>query len=146
MSHSIPLRRKNGKQKRRLQVQIRAIACLMFSFFSRNPVLKGFNKAWYLSTASTVRVIDETAMAMLLRTVNLQANLPNPSDRSPTRIEAKHSGPTKTVMISLPARFAKRKLVVVCIARVLCTIRMTNILPTNPAIKKWNETPQQGTP
>ena len=55
----------------------------------------------------------ETAMAMLFRTVNLQATLPNPSDRYPTRIEAKHSGPTKTVMISLTARFAKRKLVVV---------------------------------
>ena len=85
-------------------------------------------------------------MAMLFRTVNLQATLPNPSDRYPTRIEAKHSGPTKTVMISLTARFGKRKLVVVCIARVLCTIRMTNTFPTNPVIKKCAVTPQQDTP
>jgi len=63
-------KKKNGKQRSTLEIQIRAIACLMLSSFSRNPVLKSFNKAWYLSTASTVRVKDETVRAMPLRTVH----------------------------------------------------------------------------
>ena len=52
------LKKKNGKQTSTLEIQTRAIACLMLSSFNRDPVLKGFSNAWYLSTASTVKVKD----------------------------------------------------------------------------------------
>ena len=62
---------------KKLEIQMRAIACLMFSSVNRKPVLKGFSKAWYLSIANNDRVTAEVVIAISLRTKNLQENFPN---------------------------------------------------------------------
>ena len=120
---------------------MRVMNFLMLSSWSRNPVVKGFSKAWYLSTAIAVRVNDETNIGKLKRSESWQTNLPNPSFTYPSWYTAEtNNGNCKMVMTSLTAKFGKRKLVVVCISRVLCTILMTNTFPINPVAKNGIET------
>ena len=57
------------------EVQIKVIAFLIFSSFKRKFELKGFNIAWYLSTAITERVKAHEAIAILPAATNLQENL-----------------------------------------------------------------------
>ena len=52
-----------------LVIQIRAMAFLILSSLNRNPVLKGLSKALYLSTASTVRVMEETIAKIVMKVV-----------------------------------------------------------------------------
>ena len=52
-----------------LVTQIRATAFLILSSLNRNPVLKGLSKALYLSTASTVRVMEETVAKIVMKVV-----------------------------------------------------------------------------
>ena len=63
-----------------LVTQIRAMAFLILSSLKRHPVLKGLSKALYLSTASTVRVMEETiakiVMKVVLRADALQTKCP----------------------------------------------------------------------
>ena len=49
--------------------QMRSMAFLMLSSLNRNPVLKGLSKALYLSTASTVRVMEETIAKVVMKVV-----------------------------------------------------------------------------
>ena len=63
------------------------MTCLMLSSVSCKLVLKGFSKAWYLSTASTVRVNDETATVMSIQAVSLHAKFPSPLLRDPVTVE-----------------------------------------------------------
>ena len=49
--------------------QMRSMAFLMLSSLNRNPVLKGLSKALYLSTASTVRVMEETIARIVMKVV-----------------------------------------------------------------------------
>ena len=46
---------------------MRAMAFFILSSLNCNPVLKGLSKALYLSTASTVRVIEETSANVVMR-------------------------------------------------------------------------------
>ena len=55
----------------RLAIQMQAIARLMLSLFNRSPVSNGFKIAWYLSTASTVRVLEEAIMLISASVENL---------------------------------------------------------------------------
>ena len=63
-----------------LVTQIRAMAFFILSSLNCNPVLKGLSKALYLSTASTVRVMEETiakiVMKVVLRDDALQTKCP----------------------------------------------------------------------
>ena len=52
-----------------LVTQIRATAFLILSSLNRNPVLKGLSKAFYLSTASTVRVMEETVAKIVMKVI-----------------------------------------------------------------------------
>ena len=52
-----------------LVTQIRAMAFFILSSLNRNPVLKGLSKALYLSTASTVRVMEETIAKIVMKVV-----------------------------------------------------------------------------
>ena len=68
--------------------------------YNRNPFLNGFNKARYLSTANTLKVIEETVTQISVRTLkSLQKNSPDPK---------KYVGANKIVMTSLTAMFANR--------------------------------------
>ena len=134
-------KKNNGKQKKRLEIQMRVMNFLMLCSWSRNPVVKGFSKAWYLSTAIAVRVSDETNIGKLKRGESWQTNLLNPSFTYPSWYTAETTkGNCKMLMTSLTAKFAKRKLVVVCISCVLCTILITNTFPINPVTKNGIET------
>ena len=55
-----------------LVTQIRAMAFFILSSLNCNPVLKGLSKALYLSTASTVRVMEETIAKVVMRADALQ--------------------------------------------------------------------------
>ena len=55
-----------------LVTQIRAMAFFILSSLNCNPVLKGLGKALYLSTASTVRVMEETIAKVVMRADALQ--------------------------------------------------------------------------
>ena len=59
-----------------LVTQIRAMAFLILSSLNRNPVLKGLSKALYLSTASTVRVVEETIAKVVMTADALQTKCP----------------------------------------------------------------------
>ena len=52
-----------------LVTQMRAMAFFILSSLNCNPVLKGFSKALYLSTASTVRVVEETIAKIVMKVV-----------------------------------------------------------------------------
>ena len=52
-----------------LVTQIRAMAFFILSSLNCNPVLKGLSKALYLSTASTVRVVEETVAKIVMKVV-----------------------------------------------------------------------------
>ena len=56
-----------GIDTKALVTQIRAMAFLILSSLKRNPVLKGLSKALYLSTASTVRVMEGTIAKVVMR-------------------------------------------------------------------------------
>ena len=62
--------------KKTLVTQIRAMAFLILSSLKRNPVLKGLSKALYLSTASTVRVMEGTIAKVVMRAHALQTKCP----------------------------------------------------------------------
>ena len=59
-----------------LVTQIRAMAFFILSSLNCNPVLKGLSKALYLSTASTVRVMEETIAKVVMRADALQTKCP----------------------------------------------------------------------
>ena len=63
MRFSLHSAKKNcGKQITTLVVQMKTMAFLTLSSLNRSSVLKGFSKAWYLSKARTVSVIEETTI------------------------------------------------------------------------------------
>ena len=66
----------SGLKKKTLVTQIRAMAFLILSSLNRNPVLKGLGKALYLSTASTVRVVEETIAKVVMTADALQTKCP----------------------------------------------------------------------
>lgn len=119
-----------GEHMITLAIQMKAMAFAMLSSFSRNPVLKGFNNAWYLSTDSTLRVMEETVVEISMKIVNLQPTFPNPRNDITANMDA-----NKMPRTSLTAMFANRKLVGVCMFLVLWTIRITSTFPINPMIK-----------
>ena len=59
-----------------LVTQIRAMAFLILSSLHGNPVLKGLSKALYLSTASTVRVMEETVAKVVMTADALKTKCP----------------------------------------------------------------------
>ena len=92
----------------------------------KNPVLKGFSIACYLSIAGTVRVTEESIIEISTRAKNLQTNFPTPKP---------YNGDIRMVMTSLTAMFSNRKFIGVCMSRVLCAIRTPNASPIKPIIK-----------
>ena len=52
-----------------LVTQMRAMAFFILCSVNCNPVLKGLSKALYLSTASTVRVMEETIAKIVIKVV-----------------------------------------------------------------------------
>ena len=57
----------SGLKKKTVVTQIRAMAFLILSSLKCNAVLKGLSKALYLSTASTVTVMEETIARVVMR-------------------------------------------------------------------------------
>ena len=66
----------SGLKKKTLVTQIRAMAFLILSSLKSNPVLKGLSKALYISTASTVRVMEGTIAKVVMRAHALQTKCP----------------------------------------------------------------------
>lgn len=91
-----------GREVRTLEIQIIAIALFTFSCFKRKTVLNGFNKAWYLSIARTIKVKEETETIKDVNSINLQSNF---GKKSCSNIEGHR---VKMVSTSLTAKFAKR--------------------------------------
>ena len=52
-----------------LITQMRATAFFILSSLNCNPVLKGLSETLYLSTASTVRVVEETIAKIVMKVV-----------------------------------------------------------------------------